>query len=388
MNKTNISEIQIVPEEYCRHVYESIDWKFIKPEMTDEERRFINGLIMFYQPKSVLEIGVSAGSGTLNLLNSLNNTDNTDWTLYSIDNATQVWHDPDLAMGCYAIEKYSDLLNNKWHLITGKDPADVMERIDTQFDFCIIDSDHRHPVEILNFISVLPRLRDGAIVVLHDISLYENDHNPLFYYMAAPRLLFSVICADKYVPQFSGYDTTSPNIAAFQVNDDTRKYCRNLFDILFFPWYRSIATKTYQNIRILIKKEYATELLDYFDESVTTNKSLLINHKYGIAGPMLAKDKLNENIVFYGAGNKMQEILEDFDFFDIDFNFPIWDINADKLIEIHGYPVSAPDYAKIKRNDKILIITIENKQIASEVKARFELLGYNAYHGLKSYYQN
>ncbi|MCL2078882.1 MAG: hypothetical protein FWH17_03455 [Oscillospiraceae bacterium] len=63
MKKTKLPELPIVPEKYGCEVYERIDWSAITSWMTDAERKLINGLIQYYQPENVLEVGIAAGGG-------------------------------------------------------------------------------------------------------------------------------------------------------------------------------------------------------------------------------------------------------------------------------------------------------------------------------------
>ena len=135
-----------------------------------------------------------------------------------------------------------------------------MDTIDEKFDFCVIDTYHHHPVEVLNFIAILPWLNDGAIVVMHDTTAFEWRTKSTFLRMLAPRLLLSTVCAEKYIPDLPSGNMTVSNIAAWQVNVDTRKYCQNLFDILYLPWEVGISKKTYQSMSSLVQKHYSAQL--------------------------------------------------------------------------------------------------------------------------------
>ena len=137
MKTTVITDLPMIPEEYAQENYERIDWSDVDSEMSDGQRRFIHGLVQYYQPNKILELGVSAGGGTVVLLNALQENEKAE--LYSVDSATQFYRDPDLPVGHCALKKYSDLLNKKWHLFTGEDPACVMDKIEEKFDFEIWD---------------------------------------------------------------------------------------------------------------------------------------------------------------------------------------------------------------------------------------------------------
>jgi hypothetical protein len=168
-------------------------------------------------------------------------------------------------VGELATNKYRNLTHEKWKLYSGVDLSEVMEEIDTKFDFVVIDSGHLHPVEVLNFLSVLLWLNEGPIVVLHDVIL-------AFFMdgiMQSPRLLFSSVCADKF--EFAAYEFIDvSNIVAFQVTRDTKKYIRNVFDILLFPW--EVHPKDdIDNVHEIIKRYYSLELLSAFEKSKKLN---------------------------------------------------------------------------------------------------------------------
>ena len=382
MKTTKISELPIVPEQYGAEVYEKVDWTDVHAEMTDGERRFINGLIQYYQPENVLEIGVALGGGTVNLLNSLKTQEGA---LYSIDSERRFYRNADLPVGHCAVERYSELQNIKWHLITGKDPVSVMEEIDKKFDFCVIDSNHRHPVETLNFISVLPWLCDGAIVVLHDTSVFTRRWEVSFLQMLAPRLLLSAVCAEKYIPDLPNLGNTPPNIAAWQVSGATRKYCQNLFDVLYLQWEAAVPQEIIKSVSLIVEKQYGDKMLTYFQEAWRLNKSMFIAKEFGIPSFEHTIALLGNDTVFYGAGAKLRQLISILEYIEVDFIFPIWDKNAEVIIEIHGHKVSIPDFEVLARSEQIMIITIEDEKTAAEVRKQFEPLGYNIFHGLKEY---
>ena len=386
MRDTNIKELNIIPEQHASGIYELVEWETVYSEMSEGDRRFINGLIQYYMPERVLELGVSAGGGTVNILNSLINTDNNDWKLFSIDSMTSYYRNVELPVGYCAIERYSDKLSNSWVLIAGGDPAREMESIGEKFDFCVLDTDHRHPIETINFISILPWLKDGAIVVTHDTSLFAMRWEPSYHKMFAPRLLLSVVCAEKLIPNLPSWTLTASNIAAWQVSQDTRKYCQNLFDILYFPWEVNVSIELLESIGDLVKQHYGSEMLYFFHEAARINKAMLLANANGVLSLEQAMDSLESDTVIYGAGAVLQQLMKDLLYVGIEFNFPIWDIDAESINEIEGYRVLVPDFETPAKPDQSMIITIENEEVAKEVRNQFEPLGYRVFHGLKSYF--
>lgn len=382
MKTTIITRLPVIPEEYKREIYDEINWTEIESEMTDGQRRFISGLIQYYQPERVLELGISAGGGTVVLLNSLRSTDGE---LYSIDSSEQFYRNKSLPVGYCALERYSDLLNRKWHLFPGKDPASIMDEIDIKFDFCVIDTCHYHPVETLNFISILPWLKDGAVVVMHDTAAFELCSKESFLRMLAPRLLLSTVCAEKYIPDLPTGNTVASNIAAWQVNADTRKYCQNLFDILYLPWEINISENVCQNVEEIVRKHYSDKLFNYYKEAVKINRSLLLKKEFEVFDFEEKYKKLEVDTVFYGAGFQMKNFLSLLNFNSIEFCFQIWDQNGDRIQKIGQYVVSLPDFNTVAKPGQEMIVMIESKEVYEEVRKQFESLGYSVFHGVKEY---
>ena len=201
-------------------------------EMHATERAFVTGLLLHYKPQKVLEIGVSAGGGTVVILNAIRDIEGAH--LHSIDLFERYYRDKSKFSG-WMVDEFTPELKSIWTAHLGKDAVEVIDEIGAGIEFLVLDTAHIHPVETLNFLCVLPYLNDGAIVVLHDISLHLQR---LGYATAsyAGRLLFQTVTAEKLLP----VEKYAPcaNIGAFQVNSDTRKYAFDLFSSLYLPWGR------------------------------------------------------------------------------------------------------------------------------------------------------
>ena len=79
---------------------------------------------------------------------------------------------------------------------------------------------HTMSGEFLDFLCALPFLKDGAVVVLHDVSAHCNVNAPHSY---CTRLLLCSVAAEKYynvdeIDDLHGFF----NIAAFKVDQSTR----------------------------------------------------------------------------------------------------------------------------------------------------------------------
>lgn len=381
MKSTLISNLQIKPETYAEDVYYQVDWECVESEMSEGERKFVNGLIQYYQPENVLELGVSAGGGTICLLNALQNLPRG--VLYSIDNSVKYNWNSKVSTGYCAKLKYSELLDKSWHLMLGQDPSAVMEKLDCKFDFCVIDTSHLHPTETLNFISVLPFLNDGAVVVLHDTTMYAHQVEYSYLRYFAPRFLFSAVCAEKYVPKVIGWTGEIPNIAAFQVNSNTRKYCRNLFDELYLPWKIEVPDDAMTSMRTLVSKYYGDEMLACFDEAVKMNRSLLLDDYFGTMNFLKQYERMNPDTVFYGAGAEMRKLLRILDTNKVNFKFQIWDRDAERIGKIGEHIVLPPKPDEPAASGQTMIVTIKDDRTFGEVRKKYEALGYMVHHRLE-----
>ena len=64
-------------------------------------------------------------------------------------------------------EKFPELIN-KWEINTGGLTCEFIEKIGNNIDLVYIDTVHVTPGEMLNWLEILPFLKEEAFVVLHD----------------------------------------------------------------------------------------------------------------------------------------------------------------------------------------------------------------------------
>ena len=139
--------------------------------MTKEERYFLNGMIRTHKPKKVLEIGIESGGGTAIILNALSDLEGSE--LFSVDYAQKSWNHPDKLSGFCAEEVLPELIY-KWHVFRGGDVSKFIEQIGRNIDMLVLDTVHIHPWETLNFICVLPFMKNDSWTILHDITCFDN----------------------------------------------------------------------------------------------------------------------------------------------------------------------------------------------------------------------
>ena len=201
-------------------------------EMTDDEIWFLKSFIKKYHPKKIVEIGVSAGGNTVNLLK----WKDEDAQLFSVDICRQWYRDETKLSGFMADEKKK---KKNWKIYRGYDYLDIYDKIGNDIDCIIIDTVHAMPGEFFTFIAALPQLKDGCIVILHDIHSnmdYFSLNKFSNYNIAAycTGLLFGGVGSNEKYSLKSKYLS---NIGAFIVDNNTRNNIKDIFHILCASWY-------------------------------------------------------------------------------------------------------------------------------------------------------
>lgn len=132
-------------------------------EMAKSEQHFLAWLLRRFKPKKLLEVGTAAG-GTSALLLKL-----SDAPVYSVDMSTQYYRDTRKPTGFKVSELCTEEEKKRYHLLLGHDPVDVMDQVGDGVDFCLLDTAHNMPGELLHFLAVYRYLKHGCILALHDL---------------------------------------------------------------------------------------------------------------------------------------------------------------------------------------------------------------------------
>lgn len=282
-------------------------------EMTEWQHGFLCGLIKEYRPKKIVEIGVSAGGTTAVLLNTISLLGlNTE--IYSIDCSKEYYRGKGKETGFLAKKAIAKLYEETENatglkLLTGAAIVDFIGSIGNGIDFLVMDTMHICPGEILDFLVSFPYMRQGSIVVMHDIAMQFGNNNQAY----ATQLLLDVVTADKIVGMdmdtgFSGY----PNIGAFIINEDTGKYIGDVFSALNIPWlYMPEDIRLYRDCYL---RNYDKELIDLFDMALSNNELILKNkaeRKFRMLHDWasIIKELSNRYVYIYGNG-KVGSIIE------------------------------------------------------------------------------
>lgn len=170
---------------------------------------------------------------------------------------------------------------HKFHL--GRYLPQVIDEIGGDIDFVILDTVHYLPGEILDFVAMLPYLKDGAVVVLHDVA--DNHYErPAWTNAYCTGVLFSAVTAEKFlnfIPTGCGNTFFRyPNIAAFQVSEQTRANIDQVFLSLVINWNYVPQPGELQLYRAHYQRHYPKELVDIFVETIRMNLCNMIMASY------------------------------------------------------------------------------------------------------------
>ena len=106
-----------------------------------------------------------------------------------------------------------------------------MENIGNEIILAFFDTSHFEPGEILDFLMVLPFLKEGAIVSFHDISnqiTYAGEKGTRHEY--APYIIFNLVRGKKFYP--SGENILLQNIGAIILEKNQKNY--------FYDYFRAL----------------------------------------------------------------------------------------------------------------------------------------------------
>lgn len=268
-------EIKYNFDKYETYIYHQIKVKLEKSRcsyMGKNQREFLNGLIRKFRPKKVLEIGVDLGGSSIIILNALK--DIKDSHLFSIDlnsNNTRV--------GSCVRKLFPQFLKN-WTLYLGNVAAKFIEEIGKDIDMVFIDSAHFEPGEIMDFLIVLPFLKEEAIVGFHDIGNQINLAGPPKTRKEwAPYLIYNIIKGKKFLP--SGNFILTHDIGAIKLEKNQYKYIHDYFRALGGQW-QYFPKEIYINIiRNLFKTYYDNDCIIMFEETVKFNRNFVKNNPIG-----------------------------------------------------------------------------------------------------------
>lgn len=289
-----MSEIELIAEDLAP------EDNTTNVEMDNEEIWFLKNFIKTYHPKKIVEIGISAGGNTVNLLK----WKDTDAQLFSVDISTHWYQNKNKLSGFMAEELK---VKENWKLYRGYDYLDVYEEIGDDIDFIIIDTIHSMPGEFLTFITALPQLKDDCIVILHDIHLNmvfnsQNKFNTNTVKTHCTGLLFGGISSNK--KWILKTEDPMSNIGAFIIDQNTRNNIKDIFHILCSAWEYYPSELNLSEYDKYIKENYPVECYNLF------NNCLKLEHQYfKYYSPLIKKFNLIISIIYFEIVTRLSKLF-------------------------------------------------------------------------------
>ena len=238
-------------------------------EISLDEQKYLNGMVRKFKPKKLVEIGVSGGGTSALMLNAIK--DMPDAKLYSIDRYVN-WYRGEGKKSGWAIEERFSELMNKWTFYTGVNTAEVIEKIGNNIDFAYIDTVHKCPGEMINFLEILPFLKEEAIVVLHDtymnfLANYIYDKKIINY---SNNQLLCYIRGELILPSY-GNEVFSRNIGGLKLYKNQKNYLKHYFLALGTQWVYMPEENDLKILRDFYIKYYGEKLVEIYDDAVAKN---------------------------------------------------------------------------------------------------------------------
>lgn len=244
----------LIRKAYTDNISKELLGYVSKGLMRRQEQFFISGIIREYNPGKILEVGVASGASSIVILDALG----AGGKLYSHD-----YSNTDFSTGKpagYLLDFLPEMKKNRI-LRTGGMCCNYLDEFCSdgeKFDLCFLDTAHRNPGEFLDFLQILPYMKKGGILILHDISLHalKADRSPTCC------ILYSAVKGQKILPA----GDFSVNIGAVVLDDDIMDNIFDIFNCLRLPWEYKISKEDMIAVKKCFAKHYSKELLQLFEE--------------------------------------------------------------------------------------------------------------------------
>lgn len=259
-------------------------------EMVEPERQFVLEMVKKYKPKKILSIGIAAGANEAMILNLLEQEKWLESTkLFSIDYNGVYYRDlaehiEDKRKTGFLVDECVPHLKEYFTLFTGGISANHIEKVGQGIDFCIIDTVHSAPGELLDLLVALPFLNKEAVILFHDLvfQCFYGKHSNIcalcFLLLKGEKTYPKPYIWTPYTNDFNQFLDTSKelcqNIGACKLDEDflTENKLNDFFKAFLFPWCYMPCDKDIDDFRTFIKKYYPQKYLNLFEEMLKIQK--------------------------------------------------------------------------------------------------------------------
>ncbi len=165
-------------------------------------------------------------------------------------------------------------LLDKWTLFKGNIAAKYMKDIGKNIDLAIVDTSHFEPGEILDFLLILPFLKDEAIIIFHDIDhQFTSSKGKDMRYYWAPYIIFNLIRGKKFYP--SGPGVLNKDIGAIKLEKNQKRFIHDYCRALGGHWEYFLSEEHIKMITSFFGKYYDNECFIILNESLIFNRDFV-----------------------------------------------------------------------------------------------------------------
>ena len=258
-------------DKYETGIYNNIKQQLYESNcsyMWGNQREFLNGIIRKYLPKKILELGVKYGGSSIVILNAIKDIKNAH--LYSIDIENNY-----LVGNC--VRNNFPYLSDKWTLFKGNIAANYIEKIGKNIDLVMIDTSHFEPGEILDFLMILPFVKEEAIIIFHDIDQQiTKTKEKGMREEWAPYIIFNIIRGQKFLP--SGDGILNKDIGAIKLEKNQKRFVHDYCRALGGQWQYFPKEGHIKIIQKYFEKYYDNECQIILNETVNFNRQFIKNN--------------------------------------------------------------------------------------------------------------
>ncbi|VTZ25016.1 hypothetical protein MPC4_170051 [Methylocella tundrae] len=176
--------------------------------ITSAEAAVLSSMVQRLRPRVLVEVGTASGVSTAVLAAAADAADQ-QWELHTFDIMEVCYFDETKIVGQAALDILGERPNVHFH--RSSTALDIKATLgDRQVDFVFIDASHSSPWAAIDLLSILPNLREGAVIALHDVLLPFHEG---YSHQNAARDIFRVWRGQKWT------EASAPNLGILRFTD-------------------------------------------------------------------------------------------------------------------------------------------------------------------------
>ena len=225
-----------------------------------DDAAFFAGFVVETRPQKLVEVGVASGWGSCVLLHALRSAGLDASELYGVDVEDRFFYDAAYATGQCVTEVMPECAP-RYRLLTGVTIGECAPQVGGGVDFAFIDAHHMHPWATLDLLAVMPFMKPGSWVALHDLNLSRKEDQE--HRNRGPKYLFEGWDGDK------AHSTQEPTMAgAIRLSGNPSGHLPLLLDILYTPWELPVEARATEAVSAVLEGAYGPSWAAKFRRAV------------------------------------------------------------------------------------------------------------------------